>query len=179
MHATSLQTDHPQTNPLQTDHSQTNDSQINPSNLKQLQPTLPQTNQFYSGISPKSNSVSVIVRSYKSAVTKHINRLKLFAGFSWQARFYDHIIRDNSEFNNITWYIRNNPEKWNDDKFYKLEIIHYETSYFNNNGSLFLFTGIIAQTKSIKKSPVLTEALPESVGILNGLPESIKCVKRK
>ncbi len=30
---------------------------------------------------------------------------------------------------------------------------------------LFLFTGIIAQTKSVKKSPVLTEASPESVGI--------------
>jgi CubicO group peptidase (beta-lactamase class C family) len=30
---------------------------------------------------------------------------------------------------------------------------------------LFFFTGLIAQTKSIKKSPVLTEASPESVGI--------------
>ena len=31
--------------------------------------------------------------------------------------------------------------------------------------ALFVFTGISAQTKSIKKSPVLTEASPESVGI--------------
>lgn len=30
---------------------------------------------------------------------------------------------------------------------------------------LFFFTGLIAQTKSIKKSPVLTEASPESVGV--------------
>jgi len=110
LHATSLQTDH-----LQTTHPQTIQSNSTP-----LQPTNSQTNQFYSGISPKSNSVSVIVRSHKSAVTKHINRLKLCAGFSWQTRFYDHIIRDDSEFNNITWYIRNNPEKWNDDKFYNL-----------------------------------------------------------
>lgn len=30
---------------------------------------------------------------------------------------------------------------------------------------LFIFTGLTAQTKSIKKSPVLTEASPESVGV--------------
>ena len=30
---------------------------------------------------------------------------------------------------------------------------------------LFIFTGLLAQTKSIKKSPVLTEASPESVGV--------------
>ena len=30
---------------------------------------------------------------------------------------------------------------------------------------LFIFTGLTAQTKSIKKSPVLTEATPESVGV--------------
>lgn len=30
---------------------------------------------------------------------------------------------------------------------------------------LFIFTGLTAQTKSIKKSPILTEASPESVGI--------------
>jgi hypothetical protein len=48
-------------------------------------------NEFMSNISPKSNSISAIVRSYKSAVTKHAHRLGF--DFAWQNRFYDHIIR--------------------------------------------------------------------------------------
>ena len=45
------------------------------------------------------NSVSSIVGSYKSAVTKHSNRLGF--EFGWQSRFYDHIIRDAQSFENI------------------------------------------------------------------------------
>jgi len=53
------------------------------------------------------NSISSIVGSYKSAVTKHAHRLGL--EFAWQTRFYDHIIRDTKSFQNITRYIINNP----------------------------------------------------------------------
>ncbi|HAQ19254.1 MAG TPA: transposase [Prolixibacteraceae bacterium] len=73
---------------------------------------------FYSGISPKSNSVSVLIRSYKSAVTKHNNRLGLCPKFRWQARFHDHIIRDEIEFQKIKRYIQTNPENWKNDKFF-------------------------------------------------------------
>lgn len=59
---------------------------------------------------PKSNSVSTIIRSYKSAVTKHCNRLGF--EFAWQARFHDHIIRNAREFKNIQNYIANNPMNW-------------------------------------------------------------------
>lgn len=65
-------------------------------------------------ISPKSNSVSAIIRSYKSAVTKHGNRLRY--EFAWQTRFYDHIIRNAQEFENIQNYIANNPMNWGKDK---------------------------------------------------------------
>jgi putative transposase len=67
-------------------------------------------------ISPKSNTISTIVRSYKSAVTKHANRLGLENG--WQSRFHDHIIRNDAEFQRISDYIINNPNNWTDDKFY-------------------------------------------------------------
>ena len=62
------------------------------------------------------NSVSSIIGSYKSAVTKHANRL----GFKmkWQSRFHDHIIRDDEEFQRIKNYIINNPANWTDDKFF-------------------------------------------------------------
>lgn len=65
------------------------------------------------------NTVSSIIGSYKSAVTKHCNRLGF--EFGWQTRFYDHIIRDGRAFENISNYIINNPEKWDIDKFYANE----------------------------------------------------------
>ncbi len=77
----------------------------------------PQNNkEFMANISPKSNSISTIIRSYKSAVTKHARRLGY--DFAWQPRFYDHIIRDERSFNTISNYTINNPSKWTDDKFH-------------------------------------------------------------
>ncbi len=84
------------------------------------QPTQPMKqsdkNHTMAKISPKSNSVSTIIRSYKSAVTKHANRLGLENG--WQTRFHDHIIRDDAEYQRISDYILNNPANWKDDKFH-------------------------------------------------------------
>ncbi len=67
-------------------------------------------NKSYANISPKSGSVSTIIRSYKSAVTKHAHRLGF--DFKWQPRFYDHIIRDGKSFENIRNYIFENPLNW-------------------------------------------------------------------
>lgn len=66
---------------------------------------------------PGKNSISSIIGGYKSAVTKHANRLNL--EFAWQTRFYDHIIRDERVFDTISNYIINNPLKWGEDKFQK------------------------------------------------------------
>ncbi|HOI00521.1 MAG TPA: hypothetical protein PLE85_08260 [Bacteroidales bacterium] len=55
-------------------------------------------------------SVSSIIGSYKSAVTKHAHRLGF--DFAWQTRFHDRIIRDDASFAQIQAYIRNNPAKW-------------------------------------------------------------------
>ncbi len=63
------------------------------------------------------NTISSIVGGYKSAVTKHANRLKL--DFAWQSLFHDHIIRDEQSFQTISNYILNNPKNWSDDKFFK------------------------------------------------------------
>ena len=61
------------------------------------------------------NTVSSIIGSYKSAITKHANRLGLPNG--WQTNYYDHIIRDDAEYMRISNYIINNPENWKNDKF--------------------------------------------------------------
>jgi putative transposase len=62
------------------------------------------------------NTVSSIIGSYKSAVTKHANRLGFENG--WQSRFHDHIIRNDMEYQRISDYINNNPANWSEDKFY-------------------------------------------------------------
>ncbi len=61
------------------------------------------------------NTVSSIIGSYKSAVTKHANRLCIKNG--WQSRFHDDIIRDDAEYQCISNYIINNPSNWKDDRF--------------------------------------------------------------
>lgn len=61
------------------------------------------------------NTVSSIVGSYKSAVTRHANRLGF--EFGWQSRFHDHIIRNDAEYQRINDYIETNPIKWASDKF--------------------------------------------------------------
>ncbi len=72
-------------------------------------------NEKMSAISPKSNTISSIIRSYKSAVTKYCNRLDLH--FAWQSRFHDHIIRNDESFQRISEYIKNNPANWQEDQF--------------------------------------------------------------
>jgi len=92
---------------------------LHATSLQQTTPTeqLPlQKNKFMSDISPKSGSVSTIIRSYKSAVSKHAHRLGFI--FVWQERFYDNIIRDKESFQTISEYIINNPANWEDDRFF-------------------------------------------------------------
>ena len=55
--------------------------------------------------------VSVIVGQMKRWVSKQI-------GFScWQKSFYEHIIRNENEYQKICEYIENNPKKWAEDKY--------------------------------------------------------------
>ncbi len=90
-----------------------------------------------------SHTVGAIVRGYKGAVTKQIKELfielekldnsqgeskfppieseflrdRIFQKKSiWQRNYWEHIIRDNRAFKNISNYIVNNPQKWEDDK---------------------------------------------------------------
>lgn len=70
------------------------------------------TNQF----GPQRKNVASVIRGFKSSVTK--NARVIIPDFAWQPRFYDHIIRDDKSFKTISNYIINNPENWDNDKFY-------------------------------------------------------------
>lgn len=71
--------------------------------------------QNFSQISPKSNSLSVIIRSFKSAVTKNIHQTQPALSRIWQNRFYDHIVRNENELNLVRNYIQLNPVRWSED----------------------------------------------------------------
>jgi len=84
--------------------------------VETLHATSLQKNEQMAKITPVSGSVSTIIRSYKSAVSKHAHRLGF--EFEWQTRFHDHIIRNAQSFDTISNYINNNPATWDKDKFY-------------------------------------------------------------
>ncbi len=63
-----------------------------------------------SAVSPKAGSVSTIVRSYKSVVSREGR--KICPHFGWQARYHDIIIPDERAYDNIRNYILNNPGNW-------------------------------------------------------------------
>lgn len=61
------------------------------------------------------HTLSSIIGSYKSAVTKYANRLEIKNG--WQRLFHDVIIKTDTEYKHITDYIIKNPENWTEDRF--------------------------------------------------------------
>lgn len=56
-----------------------------------------------------SNTIGAIVRGFKSATTKRIKEIGGVSGTQfWQRNYFDRIIRNDNELNNIRDYIRNN-----------------------------------------------------------------------
>ena len=65
---------------------------------------------------PTSGSLPTIVRYFKSAVTRRINELRGIPYKPvWQRNYYEHVIRNENDLNEIREYIVNNPLKWDLD----------------------------------------------------------------
>ena len=75
-----------------------------------LPPPPPNKNEKMAAISPQPGSLSTIIRSYKSAVSKDARAIH--ADFAWQTRFHDHIIRTDDSFQRIKNYILSNTLLW-------------------------------------------------------------------
>ena len=62
---------------------------------------------------PKPKSIGAFVAGFKSAVTKRINSIRGTPGMPvWQRNYYEHIIRNERDLDEIRQYIINNPLKW-------------------------------------------------------------------
>ena len=75
------------------------------------------TNNYYSKITPHKYSLSIVIRSYKSAVTRLCGQQNI--PFQWQRNYYERIIRNESELSKIREYIISNPLNWEQDENYK------------------------------------------------------------
>ncbi len=107
---------------------------VNPKNQPKQEETQPQEGQPQ-GIAhtaktaeeegTKSKTLGEILGAFQSIVTvKYIRGVKTkgwprFRGKLRQRNYYEHIIRDERAYYNISEYIINNPPKWAEDKFHK------------------------------------------------------------
>ncbi|MCP4196400.1 MAG: transposase [Proteobacteria bacterium] len=67
---------------------------------------------------PKSGSIGAIVGSFKSAVTKHLNKMRGTPGAKvWHRNYYERIIRNEEELTRIREYMLENPLNWGEDRY--------------------------------------------------------------
>ena len=77
----------------------------------------------------RPKSISSFVAGYKSAVLSKIDDYIDEYGIRkekynrknplWQSNYHDHIIRDKDSYNTIKNYIKDNPQNWENDQFYR------------------------------------------------------------
>jgi REP element-mobilizing transposase RayT len=66
---------------------------------------------------PASGSIGAIISQFKARSTKRINMLRRTAGARlWQRNYYERVVRDEGELNEIRQYIVNNPAAWHTDE---------------------------------------------------------------
>jgi len=63
-----------------------------------------------------SGSLGAIMAQYKSIVTKRIWKLTGSQTPVWQRNYYEHVIRNEKELDEIRQYIRTNPLNWDNDE---------------------------------------------------------------
>ena len=76
----------------------------------------------------KRDSLMSVIGSYKAAVTRNWRKSAAAASRGpadpqasavvWQARYHDHIVRNEQDYLRIWQYIQNNPARWKEDCFY-------------------------------------------------------------
>ena len=66
-----------------------------------------------------SKTLGTVVRGLKARVSHYAKQNGI--EFAWHGRYHDHIIRNNTDMNNIANYIVNNPANWELDCYFMNE----------------------------------------------------------
>jgi REP element-mobilizing transposase RayT len=82
-------------------------STTSPSHTQSEAPTTPPR------LGSQSGSLPAIVQNFKSVSSRKINKLLKSPGSTiWHRNYYEHVIRDEADFERIVAYIEQNPQKW-------------------------------------------------------------------
>lgn len=96
--------------------------------LRQRSHEAPEAQDFH-----HNSRLASIVGAFKAGVTRQARTRKIASlpanGRIWQPRYYEHIIRDQRAFENITNYINSNVENW-----YRDQLNHNATSLLAGTG---------------------------------------------
>ena len=65
---------------------------------------------------PTASRQNATISAFVSTFKRFCN--KEYGKNIWQARFHDHIVRDDKDYREIAEYIENNPIRWAQDRFY-------------------------------------------------------------
>ncbi len=97
-------------------------------NMKSIKDSQLNIQDTHKGCPYNRNNICNIIGGFKSKTTHQYiqwvynSNWSIFNKKLWQKDFYEHIIRDDTSYNNISEYIQNNPIKWEEDKFYYTEV---------------------------------------------------------
>lgn len=76
----------------------------------------------------KRHGLPEIVRALKTFSAQKINELREISGAPvWQRNYYEHVIRNDADYNRIAEYIANNPQRWIEDSLHPDAINSFHT----------------------------------------------------
>ncbi len=69
----------------------------------------------------KRHGLFEIVRAFKTFSARRINESRETSGTPvWQRNYYEHVIRNDADYNRIAEYVANNPQRWTEDVLHPL-----------------------------------------------------------
>jgi REP element-mobilizing transposase RayT len=78
---------------------------------------------FKPALPPKRHALPEIVRAFKTFSARQINEIRRTPGQSvWQRNYYEHVIRNEIDLEEIREYTQNNPSKWLEDENHPVNI---------------------------------------------------------
>ena len=71
----------------------------------------------------QSKTIGTIIGQFKGSVTSWV-RANTNIHDLWQRNYYEHVIRDERDYQRIAEYIEGNPSQWNEDALHPLNYLH-------------------------------------------------------
>jgi len=78
-----------------------------------------------------------MVRGFKGTASRRINEIRNTPGVPvWQRNYYEHVIRNDDDYNRIAEYVANNPQRWMEDSLHPLFVGAYGNTPQEHHSSI-------------------------------------------